>query len=107
MTLLDKLRELDKSATAGEWWYTRCYGVAFIESKTNKSIAKAVEYLKVPDADLICLLRNNLGAFLELADAAENYGTAWTTRDPQVTRDNLTEARDGVFQALSKLKGEV
>lgn len=67
---LAAIEKLEKEATQGEWTYTTCYGVAFIEAPGNEGVASAVQYVPRPDADLIAALRNAATTLIALAREA-------------------------------------
>lgn len=46
-------RKIVEAATQGEWLYSKCYGVATIESVDGTDIAHAVDYLTPDNATFI------------------------------------------------------
>ena len=69
---LDKLEELCKAATPGPWRYTTAYGVATIESKEDRGIAHAVDYMETSNADFIAEARTALPLLIKMVRELES-----------------------------------
>ena len=109
VTFLETLKKLDAEASPGTWnpggtddWITifKDYSaIARIENKVKKTPVTQEDWA---NSELICLLRNNTQAIIELVEAAEKQNE-WQLKHA-VYDIYLAEA---VHDALSKLKGDV
>ena len=131
MTFLETLKRLDAEATGAKWerepvkeyrgisepsinhnWNN----IAGIErgdkSMYGNSVVSEPRYIAYPDAELICLLRNNTQAIIELVGAAEELlghrlVPDLNTPEYTTTPGSLWTLFKNVRDALSKLKGDV
>jgi hypothetical protein len=113
MTFLDHLKKLDAQATPEPWFND--IGNYEIESHSKNRWRKVVvEYEKdstgcIPastsyvDKDLICLLRNNAQAIIELVDSLNSVLSEEDVKEMLLCY--VQGAR--VIESLSKLKGDV
>lgn len=101
---IEKLRALEKAASASRWTYTTGYGVATIGTEhKSKYIAHAVDYLEIKDADMICAARNLLPVFLELYEVATDI---FETGSMEILEKRLNSATAKLEAAIAKEMGE-
>jgi hypothetical protein len=117
MTFIYQLKKFESRATTGQW--VKCnvatdpssprrdIGVASVQFPGNVSDLISTNTLK-DNAALICLLRNNTQAIIELVEAAEKYEAYLPASKPIGANRfvGMLVAADNLRSAIAKIKGD-
>jgi len=107
MTFLETLKRLDAEATRGPWFSNEDYGV-YQTAHITRDIWQIPQTFT--DQEIICLLRNNAKAIIELVEAAElivKETEEWVSKAEEGELRTLHFHFLKLRESVQKLKGDV
>jgi len=103
MTFLETLKRLDAEATRGPWFSSEDYGV-YQTAHITRDIWQIPQTFT--DQEIICLLRNNASAIIELVGAVKEFHIEHSDSCAYELGRQCDCGHDKVIEALANLRGD-